>query len=179
MPVIDVQRTYLEMTDPAELRGLRELDPRYRIERPEPCPIELYRKLYERVGEPHHWRDRLAWSDAELRAYLVQCEIGVWILFWHSEAAGYFELRRHEDQSVEIVYFGLRPEFVGKGLGKPLLTRAVDEAWRAGAKRVWLHTCTLDSPHALPNYLARGFREFKREIYQADIPDTRVVIPQE
>jgi hypothetical protein len=41
---------------------------------------------------------------------------------------------------------------------------------------VWLHTCTLDSPHALPNYLARGFREFRKEIYQADIP---VVIPQE
>ena len=29
--------------------------------------------------------------------------------------------------------------------------------------RVWLHTCTLDSPQALPNYEARGMRIFKRE----------------
>lgn len=171
MTVIDVQRIYLEMTDPAQLNGLRELDPRYRIERADPCPTELYRKLYELVGGPHHWRDRLAWTDAELRANLVHRDVGVWILFWHSEGAGYFELKHHADESVEIVYFGIRPEFIGKGLGKPLLTRAVDEAWRLGAKRVWLHTCSLDSPHALPNYLARGFREFKREIYQTDIPE--------
>ena len=38
-----------------------------------------------------------------------------------------------------------------------------------GAERVWLHTCTLDSPRALPNYKARGFREFKRETYQTEI----------
>ena len=32
-----------------------------------------------------------------------------------------------------------------------------------GAKRVWLHTCTLDNPAALPNYLKRGFTPFKTE----------------
>jgi len=157
------------MLDPSDLNGLRELDPRFRIERADPCPLELYRKLYDRVGAPHHWKDRLVWSDAVLREYLLDRTVGVWILFFHSEAAGYFEMRRHDDESVEIVYFGIRPEFIGMGLGKPLLTRAVDEAWRVGT-RVWLHTCSLDSPHALPNYLSRGFREFKREIYQADIP---------
>jgi len=30
-------------------------------------------------------------------------------------------------------------------------------AWAWGAAYVWLHTCTLDAPAALPNYLARGF----------------------
>jgi hypothetical protein len=46
----------------------------------------------------------------------------------------------------------------------------VQEAWRFGAARVWLHTCTLDSPRALPNYLARGFQAFKEEWYTADVP---------
>jgi GNAT superfamily N-acetyltransferase len=86
------------------------------------------------------------------------------------EVAGYFELEKHDDASVEIAYFGLRPEFFGRGLGGELLTRAAQEAWRVGATRVWLHTCTLDSPQALPNYLARGFQPFKEEWYTADVP---------
>jgi len=28
-------------------------------------------------------------------------------------------------------------------------------------ERVWLHTCTLDGPHALTNYHARGFVPYK------------------
>jgi hypothetical protein len=32
---------------------------------------------------------------------------------------------------------------------------------------VWLHTCSFDHPAALPNYLARGFRVFKTESYEA------------
>ena len=46
-----------------------------------------------------------------------------------------------------------------------------DEAWALGASRVWLHTCTLDSPNALPNYKARGFDEYRREHFVAQLPD--------
>ena len=81
--------------------------------------------------------------------------------------AGWYELRRvPEDGSVEIAYFGLMPGAIGRGLGKALLGCAVRDAWAMGATRVWLHTCTLDHPHALPNYLARGFRVYKTESYE-------------
>jgi hypothetical protein len=33
------------------------------------------------------------------------------------------------------------------------------------AHRVWLHTCSLDHPAALPNYMKRGFTLFKTEEY--------------
>jgi GNAT superfamily N-acetyltransferase len=85
--------------------------------------------------------------------------------------AGYFELRRTESGDTEIVYFGLIPERTGQGWGKQLLTRAVRQAWADGARRVWLHTCTLDSPHALPNYRARGFVPFREERYVTDVGD--------
>jgi len=42
-----------------------------------------------------------------------------------------------------------------------LLTHGLEEAWRMGPSRVWLHTCTLDHPAALPNYLARGMTIYK------------------
>jgi GNAT superfamily N-acetyltransferase len=80
-------------------------------------------------------------------------------------SAGYFELREHDDGSVEIAYFGLLPAFIGRGWGKYLLTRATQAAWELGPNRVWLHTCTLDHPSALPNYLKRGFRPVRTEVY--------------
>ena len=85
--------------------------------------------------------------------------------------AGYFELQRHADGAVEIVYFGLLPEFCGRGLGKYLLGEAVACARRLGGPRVWLHTCDMDGAAALPNYLARGFEPFKTETYTAEVPD--------
>ena len=51
------------------------------------------------------------------------------------------------------------------------LTEAARKAFALGASRVWLHTCTLDDPAALPNYEARGFRKTRQETYQADLPD--------
>jgi hypothetical protein len=37
-------------------------------------------------------------------------------------------------------------------------------------ERVWLHTCTLDHPAALPNYLKRGFRPIREEVYTTLLP---------
>jgi GNAT superfamily N-acetyltransferase len=81
------------------------------------------------------------------------------------ERAGYYELAPGAT-SVEIAYLGLLPAFQGQGLGGHLLTHALTRALqRAG--RVWLHTCTLDGPHALANYRARGLRPFRTEVLGA------------
>lgn len=115
------------------------------------------------------------WTDDELAQHLAAPNVGIWELLVGDESAGYFELYRHDGGSVEIDYFGLIPKFIGRGLGGMMLTRAVEEAWAMGARRVWLHTCTLDSPRALPGYKARGFREFKTERLEVDIEGTQVV----
>ncbi len=162
---IDVTRTYLEMLAPSELVAARVDDPRLRLERAVECTPSFYRYLYGEVGWRYHWRDRSEWTDAELREHVMRDDIDVWVLYRGGTPAGWFELARHPDHSVEIAYFGLVPEFVGHGLGKHLLTVAVEEAWRLAPKRVWLHTCTLDAPAALPNYLARGFAPYREERY--------------
>jgi GNAT superfamily N-acetyltransferase len=165
---IQVTRTYLEMRDPAELRPARAEDPRVRIEPQPDCSPSLFRFLYAEVGRQYHWIDRLPWTDERIRAYLQSPEISLWLMTYEGARAGYFELRKCEDGSVEVAYFGLLPDFIGRGLGKYLLTCAVEQAWAAGANRVWLHTCTLDNEAALPNYLARGFQPFKTEQYTVE-----------
>ena len=168
MPRIDVTRTYLEMTAPGELRPAPVV-PDLQVERVERCPPSFYRYLYAEVGRPHRWTDRLSWTDERIQEHL-EGPVTLWVAYEHGSPAGYFELKRCRDGSVEIAYFGLLPEFVGRGRGKYLLTRATEESWALGATRVWLHTCTLDHPAALPNYLSRGFRPTHTEVYQAEVP---------
>jgi GNAT superfamily N-acetyltransferase len=164
-----VVRTHLELSSPDKLRPGRSPDivPRIKLERPSAAE---YLELYSRIGEPWHWRDRLAWSDDELRRYLGDPRVRVYTANVDDENAGYFELKHHENGSIEIMYFGLDQRFTGKGLGGWLLTRAVEEAFSLGARRVMLNTCTLDAPQALPNYLARGFVITREETYTVALP---------
>lgn len=166
MPAVtEVTKTYLEMTTPADLRPVPAPDPPPRIARIEPCPPAVFRSLYAAVGRDFHWTDRLAWSDADVERHLSNPGVALWLMSEGDTPAGYFELRAHDDGSVEIAYFGLLPAYIGRGWGKYLLTRATQVAWDLAANRVWLHTCTLDHPSALPNYLKRGFRPVRQEVY--------------
>jgi len=164
MAIVEVTRTYLEISAPADLRAARSDDPSLKVEQQHDCSIELFRFLYREVGKNYFWIDRLPWTDEEIKTYLQQPEVSLWLMTYNEEIAGYFELKK-EGGSTEVAYFGLMPHFIGRGFGKHLLTCAVEQAWADGAKRVWLHTCTDDDPAALPNYLKRGFKPFKTETY--------------
>lgn len=170
MPTAHVTRTYLQMTDPAQLRTSAHRPAGVRLEAVADCPPEFYRFLYGAVGREYHWRDRLGWDDGAIRAWLARPDVFLRVLYREGAPAGYYELARHGDGSVEIVYFGLLPGQLGQGFGRYLLEEAVREAWGLGALRVWLHTCTLDGPAALPNYLKRGFVPFRIEEYETNIP---------
>jgi len=171
MPSVKVVRTYLELRTPAALRASACDDAMIRLVRAPRGAVDLFRHLYREVGAEYHWRDRDALPDDDLRACLESPDVQLWVLYHREDVAGFFELRRHADASVEIAYFGLVARFIGRGLGKYLLSRAAEAAWHMDAERVWLHTCTLDAPSALPNYLARGFEPVRVESYQTVVPD--------
>jgi GNAT superfamily N-acetyltransferase len=170
MASIEVIRTYLEMRSPGDLTPGPVPPDVPRLERIEACPVSFFRYLYAEVGRAYHWTDRLSWTDVEVRRHITDPAVSLWLLTSGAAPAGYFELRARDDRSIEIAYFGLLPEFVGRGWGGYLLTRAVETAWQMRPERVWLHTCTLDHPAALPNYLRRGFRAVREEVYTTEIP---------
>jgi GNAT superfamily N-acetyltransferase len=154
---------HLEITDPSLLRPVQrqiaELDVRQaRI----PMP-ELNRFLYATVGGDWHWRDRLMWDYERWMQYLDRPELETWVAYLEGTPAAYFELEKQPGDNAEIVYFGVMPQFIGRGLGGLMLTRAIERGWQWGARRVWVHTCTLDHPTALQHYQARGMQVFKTE----------------
>ena len=170
MPATSVTRTYLEQRDPSQLvEGIHDVIGAS-IEPVRACPPSFYRWLYATVGGPWHWYERREWDDETIARHFRQPSVCLRVLWFEGAPAGYYELQRHEDRSVEIVHIGLIPERVGKGLGGFLVTDAVRGAWAKGATRVWLHTCTLDSEAALPNYLRRGFVVYHTEELQVELP---------
>jgi ribosomal protein S18 acetylase RimI-like enzyme len=168
---VEVVRTYLELAAGDSAGEGGPADPPARVERLACCPPSFFRYLYAEVGRSYHWLDRVGWTDEQIRARLGAPGVSLHLLSLGGAPAGYFELERHGDGAVEIAYLGLLPEFTRRGLGRRLLREAVLAARAQGARRVWLHTCTLDDPAALPNYLARGFRPFRTETYVALLPD--------
>jgi ribosomal protein S18 acetylase RimI-like enzyme len=163
--------THLEMTDPKDLRPAKSRRTDLEIRQAKiPCP-EFNRFFYSAVGGDWYWLERLKWTYERWRDYLDRPQLQTWYATVDGTPVGYFELEMQPGSSVEIVYFGLLPQFVGQGLGGQLLTAAVERAWLMGPRRVWLHTCTHDHPTALSNYQARGFRIFKEEVAEEDLPE--------
>lgn len=151
----------------AQLRSKRA-DARFQVrEQKEPNWV-FNRDMYFRVGEQWQWIDKRPWTDGQSQEYALAPELRTIAAYYDDALVGYYELR-HESEAdggnaaVEIAYFGLLPEFIGRGLGGALLTSAIEEAWLLSPKRVWVHTCNRDHPRALANYQARGMVIYKVE----------------
>jgi GNAT superfamily N-acetyltransferase len=157
--------TYLEMRSREQLRPKRCDDPRFQVRELKERDWRFSRDLYFLVGEPWNWIDKREWTDEQWREYAMLPELRTCAAYYDKTLAGYYELRRDSENAVEIAYFGLLPEFIGCGLGGPLLTSAIEEAWQMSPapSRVWVHTCNRDHPQALANYQARGMAIFKIE----------------
>ena len=158
--------TYLEMRSPDQLRPKRA-DARFQVHEKRDRDWQFNRDLYRRVGEQWDWIDKRPWADEQWKEYATAPELRTFAGYYDDALAGYFELRRDAGGGVEIAYFGLLPEFIGRGLGGALLTNAIEEAWSGCGgvtpTRVWVHTCNRDHPDALANYQARGMIVYKVE----------------
>ncbi|GAB4375039.1 MAG: GNAT family N-acetyltransferase [Elainellaceae cyanobacterium] len=168
---VEVTTWYLEMLDPAQLRSTSPGDYDLRIEQVQIPSPEFSRFLYTSVGGDWHWHDRLKWSYDQWLTYLRRPEVQTWVAYVSGTPAGYVELEAQPEHNVEIAYFGILRPFIGQRLGGHLLGVGIEKAWAMGAKRVWVHTCSLDGPYALANYKARGFQVYKQEVHAEELPE--------
>lgn len=161
--------------------GPRAFPDGVRLDRVTEMTPEYARFLYGLVGGPWFWVDRLAWSRDLWAEEIEVAGTEFYVLYGEGSPLGYVQLRPelHDAESrVEVRYFGLAEQGLGRALGGVLLEHGVDAAWTLAERhdlapvgRVWVHTCTLDGPAALTNYQARGFTVTAEEETEEDFPE--------
>ncbi|KAI9002605.1 acyl-CoA N-acyltransferase [Hyaloraphidium curvatum] len=127
----------------------------------EQADAELCRELWTEVGRTF-WTEREEWTVANWRDHLAWPGVHFGIASVPGEPVGFFELV-FGGECTQLEGFGLLPAWRGHGLGGGLLSAATRQALADGAVKIRLHTATDDHPHALPNYLARGYRVYHEE----------------
>ena len=161
--MIPVQRNFLELKDLKNLKTNSINEKKYLVKKIKP-DFQLNKFFYKQVGKKHRWIDRLSWSDGKWINYISNKNLETYIISESDELVGFFELLYNPElKETEISYFGLLEEFIGKGIGGYALSVAIKKSFKKNIRRVWLHTCTLDHPNALKNYIARGMTVFKKE----------------
>lgn len=162
--------TFLEMTRRPTRAHASHPTGKLTLLRAENPTASFYRYLYNTVGEQWLWYERRKMDDEALGAIIRDSKVRVYVLYVGGVPAGYAELDRRVEGEVELAYFGLMPEFIGRGYGHYFLDWSVDKAWSAEPKRVWVHTCNLDHPKAIAVYQQSGFVPYQQETKFVDDP---------
>ncbi|MGD9648151.1 MAG: GNAT family N-acetyltransferase [Pirellulales bacterium] len=161
---LEMARDDFRPAHPPDAASLEDVGPGALTLQQAEIPLPALNKfLYAEVGRDWQWTDRLGWSDADWREYVERPGLETWVGYLRGTPYGYFELDVADPRDVQLAYFGLLPGFLGRRLGGYLLSESIRLVFDRGAERYWVHTCTLDHPGALPNYVKRGFREYKQE----------------
>jgi hypothetical protein len=159
-----IDRFYLHLLTRSNLKESNCKEKNLEVIQEKKPKIDFCKFLYKEVGRDFFWKDRLRWSNQDWLDYINNDFFKLYILKQNNKLAGYYELVYDPKvASMEIPYFGIFREFYGKGMGGYLLTDAILKSFNEKINKVWVHTCTLDHPNALKNYLARGMKIFKTE----------------
>ncbi len=142
--------------------------------------LDWYRDLFKRVGgQDWMWFSRLGMDDVDLSAILHRDDVQLYSVRVDGHDEGMLELDFRVSGECELGYFGLTPAMVGMGAGRWLMEHALDKAWGYDISRFHVHTCTLDSPQALPFYVRSGFTAYHRQVEIADDPRKTGVLPRD
>ena len=163
--MIEISRQYLEIKNIKQLKDTNYSGEECNIVHIKKPDFQLNKFLYKQIGKKYNWVDRLVWTDRQWRHYVSNEEVFTYVLKKKDDLAGFFELIFHRNKSeIEMAYFGLLEEYMGKKLGGYMLSDAIKKSFSLNANRVWVHTCSLDHKNALENYLSRGMKIFNTEV---------------
>lgn len=163
--------TYLEMTERPTRAHVLPIGNKLALLRAEPPTVSFYRYLYNTVGEPWLWWERRAMADDELAAIIQDDKVEIYVLYVNGVPAGYAELDRRRPPEIDLAYFGLVPDFIGRRLGQYLLDAIIDIAWSYEPSRITVNTCNWDHPKAVQTYQRAGFVPYDQ--LRKQVPDPR------
>ena len=160
-----IDRYFLDISSINNLNLKSKPSDKYLLNKESKNNFDLNKFFYKQIGKKHSWIDRLSWSEEKWITYVSSQNVQTYVFKLKEDLVGFFELILHpEKNETEIAYFGVLEEYQNKKLGSYLLSEAIKKSFQNNAKRVWVHTCSLDHKNALNNYVSRGMKIFKTEI---------------
>ncbi len=169
--------TYLEMRSPPETARIAEPLPGdlLRVDEPD---LDWYLDVYRHIGTDLLWFTRLRVPREQLASTFSDPDYVLYTLTCEGRDEGLLELDFRNEGECELAFFGVSPEFVGRGVGHALIGKAIELAWARPIERFWVHTCTLDHPRALAFYMRSGFTAYRRQLEVADDPRLTGILPR-
>lgn len=137
-----------------------------------------YRELFRAIGENWLWTSRLILNDDELSSIIHSPDTYIYLIEVDGEIAGLSELKQVNPSTVEIAFFGLRPEFTGRKIGRNVMALTLEKAWKESTRKVCLQTCNFDHPAALGFYQKCGFQPVRFGIELMDDPRLTGILPK-
>jgi GNAT superfamily N-acetyltransferase len=171
--------TTMELREPQHRATALPLGTKVALLRAETPTVSFYRYLYNTIGGPAFWCERRRLDDDAIAALIADPEIEIYVLYVGGVPAGFAEFDLRREDEIELAHFGLVPEFLGPGLADYLLGWAVEEAWRRGPRRLWLHTTNFDHPTVLAAYQKAGFLAVRQETRRIDDPRATGILPKD
>lgn len=178
VPILDITVTFLAMESAPTTSRRRppSTGTPLTLQRLQEPTTGFYRYIQHTVGDPWLWYERRKMDDDTLRQIIHDERVEIYVLSEGGVPAGFIELDfREMPNTADVAYFGLFPDFIGRGFGPYLLDWGIHTAWdRSPApKRLTVNTCTLDHPTALGMYQRFGFVPYDRK--EAKVPDPRAL----
>lgn len=167
---MEVITTHLEMRSRPSLAPARFLRPGMLL-RLDPPTVGFYRYLYTAIGSSWGWDERRELDDDALGAIILDPAVDVFVLYVGGVPAGMFELDRRVADEIELRHLGLVSEFIGRGLGKHLVTAAVEAAWDHEPDRLWVRSTSLEHPQGVLTYQWAGFTPYQTTTEEVDDPE--------
>ena len=161
--------TTLEMRSKVDIRPVTP-PAGWELVRHEQPSVQWYRDIFRAVGENWLWFGRAILDDPSLAQIINDPKVHIYSLHKDGIDGGLLELDFRQAGQCELAYFGLTPALIGSGAGRHLMNNAIELAWAQAITRFYLHTCTLDSPQALPFYRRTGFVPISQKVEVADDP---------
>jgi len=160
--------TYMQQLSPPSRDSLHPPKPGVHVSRMR-LGLKEYLSLYESIGRPYQWDERLRLPTQRLAEILESECLDHFVLELEHQPIGLCEFDRTALPEIELVNFGLIPSMHGQGLGSYFLDHCLREAWKHGPVRIWLHTDTNDHPSAIRVYSNAGFEAYLERV--EEFPD--------
>ncbi len=135
--------------------------------------VDFFLSIYERVGKNYEWTDQFLKDRQEVQSFIENKHVQFFELYFDGSLAGFFVLDFRVNSTCDLSYFGLIPDYIGKGLGSFMLRYAILTAWNKDINKMLVNTNTLDHERALALYKKNGFQTIRVEKHTRILSNTR------